>query len=91
MTINPLSDAVPTEAAPQATVVKQTSGESKPQPAATDTVTISSVNKAALQELTETSVQTAMEARSGDVQAKRLLAREAAAKAYQQVSRSTQH
>ena len=47
-------------------------------PTATDTVQISSAAKAALQEATETAVQTAKEARSGDLQAQRLLAREAA-------------
>jgi len=49
-----------------------------------DTVQISSAAKQALQEATETSVQTAKEAQSGDLQAKKLLAKEAAANAAQQ-------
>ena len=49
-----------------------------PQPAATDTVKISVVAQA-LQEATETQAQTTKEAGSGDVQARRLLAQEAAA------------
>jgi hypothetical protein len=50
----------------------------KPQPAAADTVKIS-VAAQALQEATETQAQTTKEADSGDVQARRLLAQEAAA------------
>ena len=45
-----------------------------------DTVQISSAAKAALQEALETRAQTANEARSGDHQAQRLLAKEAAAR-----------
>jgi hypothetical protein len=52
----------------------------KPQPAVTDTVKISVVAQA-LQEATETQAQTTKEAGSGDVQARRLLAQEAAAHA----------
>ena len=50
------------------------------QPPVTDTVQISAAAKA-LQETIETSAQTAREASSGDVQAQRLLARQAAAHA----------
>jgi len=50
----------------------------KPQPAATDTVKIS-VAAQALQEATETQAQTTEEPGSGDAQARRLLAQEAAA------------
>ena len=46
-----------------------------------DTVSISCAARAATQEVTETSVQTAHEARNGDHVAQRLLAREEAAKA----------
>ena len=46
----------------------------------TDTVQISSAAKAALQEAMETPAQTAKEAHSGDIQAKKLLAKEEAAK-----------
>jgi hypothetical protein len=52
----------------------------RPQPATTDTVKISVVAQA-LQEATETQAQTTKEAGSGDVQARRLLAQEAAAHA----------
>ena len=56
------------------------------QPAASkqssnDTVQVSSAAKALLQESQETSAQTSREARSGDQQAIRLLAKRAAAKA----------
>jgi hypothetical protein len=54
--------------------------QAKPQPAATDTVKIS-VGAQALQEATETQAQTTKEAGSGDVQARRILAQEAAAHA----------
>ena len=50
-------------------------------PPASYSVSISSAGRAALAEATETSVQTAKEAGAGDLQAKRLLAKEAAAKA----------
>ncbi|HEX4585630.1 MAG TPA: hypothetical protein VH183_12435 [Burkholderiaceae bacterium] len=46
--------------------------------AATETVSISSAGKAAAAEATETAAQTAKEARTGDRQAQRLLAKEAA-------------
>ena len=58
--------------------VNQEVTKSKPKPSTTDTVTISAAAQA-LQEATETSAQTAKEARSGDIQAQHLLAREAAA------------
>jgi hypothetical protein len=57
---------------------------SQPQSTAStvkDTVNISSAAKAALQEATETSAQTAQEARSGDLQAQRRLAKAEAARA----------
>jgi len=47
----------------------------------TDTVQISNAARTAQQEMLETPAQTAKEASSGDRQAQRLLAREAAAKA----------
>ena len=56
---------------------------SQPQPAAKDTVTISSAATQAAQaaqEAKETPQQTAKEAQHGDLQAKRLLAKETAAK-----------
>jgi hypothetical protein len=55
--------------------------ESQPQAAeATDTVQISSAAENALLEATETAVQTAKEARSGDRQAQRLMVKLEAAK-----------
>ena len=59
--------------------------QSKRQPAAaaSDSVQLSSAARArlaAMQEATETTAQTAKEANSGDLQAQRLQAREAAAK-----------
>jgi len=65
-------------AQPQATAAKQPV-QTKPQPASTDTVQIS-VAAQALKEAIENPVQTAREAARGDLQAKRLLAREAADK-----------
>jgi len=62
----------------QPAAARQPAPAPKPQPAATDTVQISAGAKA-LQEAAETSSQTAREAASGDVQAKALLAKEAAA------------
>jgi hypothetical protein len=64
-------------AQPQATAAKPV--QTKPQPASTDTVQIS-VAAQALKEAIENPVQTAQEAARGDLQAKRLLAREAADK-----------
>jgi len=49
--------------------------------ASVDTATISNAGKQALQESLETNAQTTKEASHGDLQAKRLLAKEAAAKA----------
>lgn len=66
--------------APQSTSVDQKSTQSKPQPTTTDTVKLSNAALVAAQEATETPTQTAKEAMSGDWQAQRLLAKEAAAK-----------
>jgi len=49
--------------------------------ASVDTATISNAGKQALQESLETNAQTTKEASHGDLQAKRLLAKEAAARA----------
>ena len=59
-------------------------GTAAPQAQPRDTVQISSAAKQALQEATETAAQTAKEAQSGDLQAKKLLAKEQAAQAAQQ-------
>jgi hypothetical protein len=76
--ISPVSNASQTHAALQPPAARQSPAQA--QPAATDTVQLSSA-KALQQETLETPTQTAREANSGDLQAKRLLAREAADKA----------
>jgi len=81
MAISPVTQTNVTAVASNTAVtpVNKEAVQPKPQPAATDTVQISSAAQAALQEATETTVQTAKEARSGDLQAQRLQTREAAA------------
>jgi hypothetical protein len=70
------------QATPQPADVKgKAPPESKSQRVPKDSVQLSSAAQAALQEAMETPAQTAKEAGKGDAQAKRLLAREAAAKA----------
>jgi hypothetical protein len=64
----------------QPRVSRQAPPQSKPQqPSPAVTVKLSGT-AAAIQEATETSVQTTREANNGDIQARNLLAREAAAK-----------
>jgi hypothetical protein len=83
--IHAIASAIPTDptiasATPTRPVAKP--AVSQPQSTTrttTDTVQISSAAQAALKEVTETPAQTAQEARNGDRQALRLLAREAAA------------
>ena len=80
-----VSNATQVQAAAQPPAARQTAPAAKQQPAvqqrvSTDTVKISAAAQA-LQEATESSAQTAKEASSGDVQARGLLAREAAAHA----------
>ena len=70
-------------ATPQPVVVNQKPTQTTPQPRVADTVQISGAARKASEELTESPAQTAIEARSGDMQAQRLMAREAAARAYQ--------
>jgi hypothetical protein len=67
------------QAAPQPQAVTQQPAQAKTQPAPADTVQISAA-VLALKEAIENPVQTAKEAASGDPQARRLLAREAADK-----------
>ncbi len=76
-----VSQAYMPQAAPPATP----SGKAAPQPSAvpSDTVHLSESAQSALEESRETSAETTREARSGDLQAKRLLAEQAAAKANQ--------
>jgi hypothetical protein len=78
--IHPVSNAAPAQPAAQASTVPQTSSKGAPQPSAPDTVKISTASQSLLQESLETSAQTSREARGGDGQAIRLLAKEAAAK-----------
>lgn len=81
MAISPVTQTDVTAVASNAavTAVNKEATQSNPQPAAEDTVQISSAAQTALQEATETPAQTEKEARNGDLQAKELLAREAAA------------
>ena len=60
-------------------VVKRATGQ-RPPPVPVDRVQLSSEAQAALRETVETPAQTAKEGASGDVQAKRLLAKAEAAK-----------
>jgi hypothetical protein len=79
--INPVTSATHAQVATQSTAVTQQPAQAKPQAAPKDTVQISSAAKQILQESIETPAQTTKEAAGGDAQARRLLAREAAAKA----------
>jgi len=79
--VNSISNAAPTQAIVQPTAVSKTSptaSTTKTSAAPVDTVQISNAAVAALKEAQETPAQTAKEAGAGDVQAKRLLAKEAA-------------
>jgi hypothetical protein len=66
---------------PPPTDVRAKAHESRHQPVPSDTVKLSGAAQAALREALETPAQTAKEAGTGDLQAKRLLAKQAAAKA----------
>ena len=79
--IHPVSNSAPPAVQLQPAAAPKAPASAKSQPASTDTVQISNLAKAALQEALETTVQTNKEAAGGDFQAKRLLAHEAAAKA----------
>ena len=75
-----VTSATKTKPEAQPAEANQKATHSKPQPAVKDSVQISSASQAAYEEATETTTQTAQEARNGDHQAQRLLAKEAAAK-----------
>ncbi|HXF27866.1 MAG TPA: hypothetical protein VN610_11340 [Bryobacteraceae bacterium] len=78
-----ITGATQTHSVAQSTVSSRKSTPSKAQSIATagkDTVQLSSLAQAAIQEASETSTQTAKEASGGDAQAQRLLAKEAAKK-----------
>jgi len=77
--ITPVSSAAQRPVEAQPAPARQTSASAKPQAAPADTVQISNGAKAILQEALETQAQTTKEAAAGDIQAKRLLAREAEA------------
>jgi len=74
--VNPVSNGTHVQAQPEVNAIPVR--QPKPQPPVTDKVQISAA-ATALQEATETAVQSAREAGVGDVQAQRLLARHAAA------------
>jgi hypothetical protein len=77
--ISAVTQAQPVQKETQAPAAKQKASETKSQPTTADTVTISTSAKAILQEVQENHAQTVQEADSGDNQARRLLAKEAAA------------
>jgi hypothetical protein len=81
MAISPVTqtDVTAVASSAAATPVNKEATQSKPQPTVADTVQLSGAAQAAFQEATETTFQTDKEARSGDVQAKRIEARQAAA------------
>ena len=76
--INNISSATQAQPVAQTKQADTKLTKSTQQPTPNATVQISNAAKALLQEATETQVQTAQEARGGDLQAQRLLAREAA-------------
>ena len=82
-----------TQAAAQASDVREKPPEPRPQRIPIDSVQLSSAAQAALREIVETPAQTAKEAGTGDAQAKRLLAKQEAAKevAAKEESANTKH
>jgi len=78
--LTPITQVPQAQATAQPAATRQPSPQPRPQPTATDTVTLSAA-AALRQELTETTAQTAREATQGDIQARNLMAREAAEKA----------
>jgi hypothetical protein len=77
--VTQVQQAQQTQGPDQTTAVNSKTSGSKPQQAPGDTVSISSAAKAILQELQENHVQTVQEANGGDNQARKVLAKEAAA------------
>ncbi len=73
----------------RAAAAGQPQAPAKPASQQVDTVQISSAAKQALQEATETQAQTKKEATGGDLQAKKLLAKEMAAQAAQQPTQNS--
>jgi hypothetical protein len=83
--VNAVTQSQPVQNAPQASTAAVKTPPAQAASTSTDTVTISSSAKAILQEVQETHAQTVQEASGGDSQAKRALAKEAAA---QQLTKS---
>ncbi|MDA8090074.1 MAG: hypothetical protein M0Z61_07615 [Nitrospiraceae bacterium] len=79
--VNNVSGLPVTQPAAQSKSVDIKVTQSKPQQTPKDTVQVSTAAQAALKEATETQAQTVKEANSGDLQAKILLAKEAAERA----------
>lgn len=79
MPSQPVAPTAPASQAPSPETGSKASSARSAAPA--DTVTLSSTAQAMAKEMSETSVQTQQEAARGDLQAKHLLAREAAARA----------
>lgn len=75
--VSPVSPATHAQASDQAPAPRPAAAQTKPQSVPADKVTLSPAAQA-LQEVAETPAQTAAEARRGDMQAKRLQARETA-------------
>lgn len=74
-----VSSLTPSQPADNTTAAQSKAPESKTPQTPTDTVQVSSAAKAILQEVQENHTQTVQEANGGDSQARRLLAKEAAA------------
>jgi hypothetical protein len=81
------------QAAEQVAEARAKTPESRPQPVPIDKVQLSSAAQAALRETVETPAQTAKEAGSGDMQARRMLAKQEASKeaAAQEEAKTTTH
>ena len=79
--ISHVASSTPTQPVAQSKPVDVKKTQAKPQQTTNDKVQISNAAQAALQEMTETSAQTAKEASAGDHQAQRLLAKEATGRA----------
>jgi len=77
---NSVGSVTQTQAIPKVTDAREQSPEARPQPVPVDKVELSSTAQAALREAGETPAQTAKEASAGDMQAKRLVARQEEAK-----------
>jgi len=77
---DPVGNVTEIQATAQAKEVRPRAPEPRPQPVPIDQVQLSSDAQAALREAVETPAQTVKEASTGDLQARRLLAKQEAAK-----------